>query len=100
MKTMRTYATAAFLGLGLVTPAALAQGDAPARPGGAMQGKMGGEMSGMPGKPGMMQMMQAMGPMMAACTEMMQQMAHRSPGHPDGATPPAGQDTTPAPKGG
>ena len=47
-----------------------------------------------------MQMMQAMGPMMEACTEMMQQMAHHQSGHPDSAMPPAGQDTTPAPQGG
>jgi len=89
MKTIQKYAMAAVLGLGLATSAALAQGDAPAMPEGPMQGMMG-----------MMQMMQAMGPMMEACTEMMQQMAHHQPGHPDSATPPAGQDTTPAPQGG
>ena len=48
----------------------------------------------------MMRMMQKMGPMMEACTEMMQQMAHHQSGHPDSAMPPAGQDTTPAPQGG
>jgi len=96
MKTIQTYAMAAVLGLGLATSAALAQGDAPPMPGGPMKGMMGGDMQGMMG---MMQMMQAMGPMMEACTEMMQQMAHHQPGHPDGA-PPAGQDTTPAPQGG
>jgi hypothetical protein len=97
MKTMQTHAMAAVLGLGHATSAALAQGDAPAMPEGQMQGMMGGDMQGMMG---MMQMMQAMGPMMEACTEMMQQMAHHQPGHPDAATPPAGQDTTPAPQGG
>ncbi len=79
-------ATAAVLGLGLATSAALAENDAPAMPEGQMQG--------------MMQMMQAMGPMMEHCTEMMQQMAHHQPGHPDSATPPAGQGKTPAPQGG
>ena len=97
MKTIQTYAMAAVLGLGLAASAALAQSDAPAKPEGPMQGKMGGDMQGMMG---MMQMMQAMGTMMEACTEMMQQMAHHQPGHPDIATPPAGQDTTPAPQGG
>jgi len=97
MKTIQTYAMAAVLGLGLATSTALAQGDAPPMPGGPMKGMMGGDMQGMMG---MMQMMQAMGPMMEACTEMMQQMAHHQPGHPDGATPPAGQDAAPAPQGG
>lgn len=97
MKTIQKYAMATVLGLGLATSAALAQGDAPATPEGPMQGMMGDDMQG---KKGMMQMMQAMGPMMEACTETMQQMAHHQPGHPDTAPPPAGQDTTPAPQGG
>jgi len=97
MKTIQTYAMAAVLGLGLGTSAALAQGDSPAMPEEQMQGMMGGDMQGMMG---MMQMMQAMGPMMEACTEMMQQMAHHQPDHLDGAPPAAGQDAAPAPQGG
>ena len=86
MTPIQKYAMAAVLGVGLAASAALAQGDAPTSPEGSMQG--------------MMQMMQAMGPMMEACTEMMQQMAHHQSGHPDSAMPPAGQDTTPVPQGG
>tara|TARA_E500000318_G_scaffold76584_1_gene71215 strand:+ start:14379 stop:14639 length:261 start_codon:yes stop_codon:yes gene_type:complete len=86
MKTIQKHALAAVLGLGLTTSAALAQANGPDMPKEPMQG--------------MMQMMQAMGPMMEACTDMMQQMAHHQPAHPDSATPPADQDTTTAPEGG
>jgi hypothetical protein len=90
----------------LAAPAAVAQGngmqgDAPGQmvPNQGMpgQGMMGGDMSGMQGMMGMMQMMQSMGPMMEACTEMMQQMAHHQPDH---VAPPAAHDAEPAPKGG
>ncbi|WP_036552883.1 hypothetical protein [Nisaea denitrificans] len=94
MKTIQKHALAAVLGLGLTTSAALAQANGPDMPKEPMQGMMGGDMQGM------MQMMQAMGPMMEACTDMMQQMAHHQPAHPDSATPPADQDTTTAPEGG
>lgn len=100
MKLNKAYTMAAVLGLGIATSAALAQGDTPAMPEGSMQGMMGGDMSGMQGMMGMMGMMRQMGPMMEHCTGMMQQTAHHQPGHPDGATPPAGQDATPAPQGG
>ena len=60
-------------------------------------GGMMGDMSGMQNMMGMMQMMQRMGPMMEACTEMMQHMAHHSPEHD---MPPAGTDADPAPQGG
>jgi hypothetical protein len=104
MRPTYRHALAAVLAGGLATTAAFAQGDTPAMPDGPMGGMVqgngmmpGGDMSGMMD---MMRMMQVMGPMMEACTGMMQQMAHHQPGHSDGATPPAGHEATPAPQGG
>jgi len=104
MRSTYRHAVAAFLAGGLATSAALAQGDTPAVPDGTTGGMM--QENGMmpdgdtPGMMGMMKMMQAMGPMMEACTGMMQQMAHHQPGHSDGVTPPAGHEAAPAPQGG
>lgn len=104
MKTHTRFGLAVAIVAMIAAPAAFAQDNAApgqTMPGQGMNGDMmGGDMPGMEGMQGMMQMMQMMGPMMEACTEMMQQMAHHQPGHPDGATPPAGQDAAPAPQGG
>jgi len=101
MKTTKTLSLAITVAALLAAPMALAKDDtAPAQMDGQMmqQGDMmGGDMSGMRNMMGMMQMMQQMGPMMEACTEMMQQMAHHSPEHD---MPPAGTNAGPAPQGG
>lgn len=98
MKT-RLGLAAAFAAL-IAAPMAFAQGDAAL--GQMMQGDgmMGGEMSGMQGMMGMMQMMNQMGPMMEACTEMMQETAHHRPDHHDGVQPPSQNDAAPAPQDG
>jgi len=101
MNTTRTLSLAATFAALVAAPMAFAQDDTAPTPmdGQMMQdgGMTGGDMSGMQGMMGMMQMMQAMGPMMEACTEMMQQMAHHSPEHD---MPPSGTDADPAPQGG
>jgi len=101
MKTTTRLSLATAIAAMIAAPVALAQDDA--APGqmmpeaGMQGGMMSGDMSGMQGMMGMMQMMQQMGPMMEACTEMMQQMAHHSPEHD---MPPAGDDAAPAPQDG
>ncbi|MEI4196560.1 hypothetical protein [Roseovarius sp. E0-M6] len=101
MKTTKTLSLAATFAALIAAPMAFAQDDtAPAQMDGPMMqdgGMMGGDMSGMQNMMGMMKMMEQMGPMMEACTEMMQQMAHHSPQHD---MPPAGTDADPAPQGG
>ncbi|WP_050766483.1 hypothetical protein [Roseovarius sp. 217] len=101
MKTTTTLSFAATFVALIAAPMAFAQDDtAPAPMGGQMMqggGMMSGDMSGMQNMMGMMQTMQQMGPMMEACTEMMQQMAHHSPEHD---LPPSGTGADPAPQGG
>ena len=85
MKTNTRFGLAAALAAMIAAPTAFAQDTAAPgdmKPGESMNGEMtGGDMSGMQGMEGMqgmmpmMQMMQQMGPMMEACTEMMQAMA-------------------------
>lgn len=104
MKTTRTLSLAATFAALVTAPMAFAQDDTAPAPmdGQIMQGgdMMGGDMSGMQSMMGMMQMMQQMGPMMEACTEMMQHMAHHQPGHQGDAVPPVEQSPAPAPQGG
>jgi len=88
VKTTRTLSLAATFAALVTAPMAFAQDDTAPAPmdGQIMQGgdMMGGDMSGMQSMMGMMQMMQQMGPMMEACTEMMQAMSdHPHQGMPE-----------------
>lgn len=79
MTYLKTLVTAAFLVSALATVTqAQESGESPGQMmdgrSGMSGGMMDGDMSGMQGMMPMMQMMMQMGPMMKACTEMMQAM--------------------------
>lgn len=91
MKTNTGIRVAVAFAALIAAPAAFSQNEAES--GSPMRG---GEM--MSDMQGMMQMMQKMGPMMEACTEMMQKMAQHDTGRD--IQPPVQNKTSPAPKDG